>query len=107
VGLSEITAVRDGYVVIERDDLTGDFAELKSLVQFSGRDLFRGVSSADKRTFDLLPDLLAQNGWVSDKTEGFAVARDGNAFLVTDNDAVDGWSGETTFLSLGRLGRLF
>ena len=32
---------------------------------------------------------------------------DGSAFLVTDNDGVDGWSGETWFLPLGGASRLF
>jgi hypothetical protein len=108
VGLSEVTAVPDGLVVIERDDRTGDFAELKTLA-FVPRDaLSDGLIDGDeKRSFDLIPSLLETNGWISDKPEGFAVSADGASFLVTDNDGVDGWSGETWFLPLGRWQRLF
>jgi hypothetical protein len=52
---------------------------------------------------DLLPDLQAPNGYVLEKVEGFTVAGNGQAFAVTDNDGVDGSSGETQFLRLGRL----
>jgi hypothetical protein len=104
VGLSEITAVPGGFVVIERDNRTGDFAELKTLVKFNRRDVADGLVSRDeKRVYDLLPDMLATNGWITDKPEGVAVTRDGRVFVVTDNDGVDGWSGEPSFLRLGRL----
>ena len=53
---------------------------------------------------DLLPDLrAATNGYVVDKVEGFAIDKDGNAFVVTDNDGVDDSSGETLFLRLGSI----
>lgn len=107
VGLSEITRVPRGFIVIERDNRTGDFAELKTLAKFSGQQLRGGVSADEKRVYDLLPDLLQSRGWVSDKAEGLAVTRDGHAFVVTDNDGVDDWSGETWFLSLGRERTLF
>jgi hypothetical protein len=32
---------------------------------------------------------------------------DDRLFVVTDNDGVDGWSGETWFLRLGRYWQLF
>jgi hypothetical protein len=108
VGLSEISAVPGGYVVLERDNRSGDFAELKTLVRLDQRALADGrMLRAEKRTYDLVPDLLQSNGWISDKPEGVAVTRDGRAFVVTDNDGVDGWSGETSFLSLGSVHRLF
>lgn len=82
--------------------------ELETLVWFSERALRDGAVSADeKRVHDLVPELASHDGWISDEVEGLAVTRDGSAFLVTDNDGVDGWSGETTFLSLGRLPRPF
>lgn len=108
VGLSEITAVPGGYVVIERDNRTGDFAQRKTLVKFDSAALADGlVSRFEKRIYDLLPELRATHGWVSDKPEGVAVTSRGHVFVVTDNDGVDDWSGETSLLRLGRLKRLF
>ena len=52
---------------------------------------------------DLLPDLHVPNGYILEKVEGFTVAGNGQAFAVTDNDGVDGSSGETRFLRLGHL----
>jgi hypothetical protein len=109
VGLSEITEVATGdYIVIERDNLTGDFAGLKTLVKFDRQSAAdRLISSSDKAVFDLLPRLRANNGWITDKPEGVAVTADGRTYVVTDNDGVDDWSGETWFLSLGRHWHLF
>jgi DNA-binding beta-propeller fold protein YncE len=108
VGLSEISAVKGGYIVIERDNRTGDFAELKTLVYFSDRAIRDGLVTADeKRVFDLRPSLSAGNGWISDKPEGVGITNNGMLYLVTDNDGVDDWSGETTFLDLGNYRRLF
>ncbi len=107
VGLSEVTAVPGGYIVIERDNRTGDFAQLKTLVQFDRADLLDGVARDEKRGHDLLPNLLATYGWITDKPEGLAVTGDGQLFVVTDNDGVEDWSGETWFLRLGPWRRLF
>jgi hypothetical protein len=109
VGLSEITEVGDGsYLLIERDNRTGDFAELKTLVRVRLRAALDGiVERHEKSVYDLLPDLEESNGWVTDKPEGVAVTRDGNVFVVTDNDGVEDWSGETWFLRLGSVDRLF
>jgi hypothetical protein len=109
VGLSEITRVaKDGaYVFIERDNRTGDFAVLKTLVRVDAHDLSDGVSRGEKRVHDLIPDLEATNGWITDKPEGVAVTDEGRVYVITDNDGVDGWSGETWFLRLGEVGRLF
>jgi hypothetical protein len=52
---------------------------------------------------DLLPDLKAPKGYVLDKVEGFAIDAAGDAYVITDNDGVDGSSGETQFLKLGKL----
>lgn len=51
---------------------------------------------------DLLPELQSYSGWVLDKVEGLTVAADGKAYALTDNDGVDGSSGETRLLRLGR-----
>jgi len=110
VGLSEITAVPGGFVLIERDNLTGPEARNKQLT-FVALDGQKPVALDAKevpvvrksKLRDLLPDLLKGNGYVHDKVEGFAVDKAGNAFVVTDNDGVDGTSGETVFLNLGKL----
>jgi len=110
VGLSEITAVPGGVVLIERDNLTGPLARTKQLTFVAASDLkpvaldARDVPVVRKTTLrDLVPDLLKSNGYVHDKVEGFAVDTAGRAFIVTDNDGVDGTSGETVFLNLGPL----
>lgn len=109
VGLSEITRAPDGaYVLIERDNRTGDFAELKTLVRVRKIAASDGlISASDKSTYDLIPELDATHGWITDKPEGVAITRDGRTFAVTDNDGVEDWSGETWFLRLGRYQRLF
>jgi hypothetical protein len=109
MGLSEITEAPGGdYILIERDNLTGDFAEHKTLVKVH-RNAFadRLVGAGEKSVYDLLPKLLSTNGWITDKPEGTAVNSRGQLFVVTDNDGVDDWSGETWFFDLGRYWRLF
>ena len=64
------------------------------------------VENSEKKVFDMLPSLLSNNGWITDKPEGVGVV-DGRIYVVTDNDGVDGWSGETWFLRLGRWIDLF
>jgi hypothetical protein len=109
VGLSEVTTLPNGkFALIERDNLTGSFSQIKSLmnVDLIGDD--DGVIlNADKTERTLLDELRAGAGWIHDKLEGFAVTRDGRSFAVTDNDGVDDSSGETQFLRLGRWNRLF
>lgn len=109
-GLSEITAYQDGLIVIERDNQIGNDAKLKKLTFVS----LKGVTPAplgsevtppvltksDK--LDLLPLLQAPKGYVLDKVESFAIDTAGNAYIVTDNDGVDGSSGETQFIPLGK-----
>ena len=108
VGLSEITRVTDGFVLIERDNRTGDFAALKTLVKVTDAALQDGlVTEAEKEKFDLEPALKASQGWITDKPEGVAIGRKGRTFVVTDNDGVKDWSGETWFLDLGQMKRLF
>lgn len=109
VGLSEITAVGDRLILIERDNQIGPKAALKTLTAVSIAGLAPAqVGSADvpvvEKTVvrDLLPDLAAWNGVVAEKVEGFAVDAAGEAFVVTDNDGVDDSSGETFFWRVGR-----
>jgi hypothetical protein len=109
VGLSEITEVGDGtYILIERDNRTGDFTDLKTLVRVRTRAGWDGIiEKHEKSVYDLVPALESTNGWITDKPEGVAVTRDGRVFVVTDNDGVEDWSGETWFLRLGRVRQLF
>jgi hypothetical protein len=105
--LSEITRVGDGsYLAIERDNRTGDFAALKTLVRVDAADAQDGVTAGEKRVYGLIPDLEASRGWISDKPEGTAINQAGNVYVVTDNDGVDDWSGETWFLKLGKRRRI-
>ncbi len=117
IGLSEITYTPDGWILIERDNLTGSFdtpegAETgngyKTLVRLP---LSPGIDSQytrdEKEIYDLRPALLSTNGWITDKPEGVGVRPDGTLFVVTDNDGVDGSSGETIFTRLGKVWRLF
>ena len=103
-GLSEITLTPDGLglVLIERDNRTGDFGLLKTLVYVPLTALDDGIVTAnEKRVFDIRPALLANNGWITDKPEGVAITSTGSLYVITDNDGVSGWSGETWFLRLG------
>ncbi len=105
VGLSELTALPDGrFALIERDNRYGPFTGLKALTAVS---LSGPVTRASKAVRDVVPELAAGKGAVLDKPEGFAVAADWQTYLVTDNDGVDGSTGETRFLSLGRWRQLF
>lgn len=109
VGLSEITAVPGGLVVIERDNQVGKDARIKKLVFVPLQDVTPAplggtlpvVAKTELR--DLLPDLQAPKGYVLDKVESFAVDAAGDAYVITDNDGVDDHSGETQFIGLGKL----
>ncbi len=108
VGLSEITALGgDRFALIERDNQPGPAAAIKTVTTVSlagvgpeplGRDL---PVLRKQVAIDLLPALRRRQGWVPDKVEGLAVLADGQMVAVTDNDGVDGASGETLFMRLG------
>jgi hypothetical protein len=114
IGLSELTLLPDGtFAVIERDKgwgpTTGFNAELKALFRvdlenaaFRAYDDPSGLVTVRKRLLrNLLPALQRNSVWTTEKLEGFAMAADGRAYVVTDNDGVDGATGETVFLNLG------
>jgi hypothetical protein len=110
VGLSEITALDDEtFAVIERDNQAGLDARIKKIYTFSISGLDPqpqgGVFPVVEKTFvrDLIPDLTRDNGLVIEKVEGLAVLANGDTLIVTDNDGVDGSSGETQFIHLGRI----
>ncbi|WP_306214229.1 esterase-like activity of phytase family protein [Actinoplanes sp. RD1] len=104
-GLSELVAVPSGgFAVIERDNQRGPAAAIKKVYRFDVPASWTGVPTVRKRLVkDLLPALRADHGWVQDKVEGLAIAGNGQAYAVTDNDAIDDATGETVFLRLGRL----
>jgi hypothetical protein len=83
VGLSEITEVpvTGEYIVIERDNRTGDFAELKTLARFEWNAASdRLIAAGERQAYDLLPALNANNGWITDKPEGVAVTWTGETY---------------------------
>lgn len=109
IGLSEITAINGGLIVVERDNQIGRDAKVKKLTYVSltgvepaplGGDLPVVEKSLVR---DLIPDLAAPAGFVLDKIESFAIDVDGETFIVTDNDGVDDHSGETQFIRLGKI----
>jgi hypothetical protein len=106
VGLSEIT-FHDGHLyLIERDDRIGQAAKVKTItrVALDGVEFVAPGETpqvVEKEVVrDLLPDLRATGGYVVDKVEGLAIAEDGRAWVVTDNDGVDDSSGETLFFEV-------
>jgi hypothetical protein len=110
MGLSEITAIGpDRFIVIERNNQWADRA-VKRLYEVSVAGLTPAAPGAaqvpvvaKRLVRDIVPDLAATGGTVLEKLEGFTVDAVGNAFAVTDNDGVQGVSGETQFLRLGRI----
>lgn len=118
IGLSELTLLPDGtFAVVERDkgwgSSTGPVAELKAiygvdLATADFRPYGQPLVTIDKTLLrDVLPDLQKASIWTSEKLEGVAVAADGRLYIVTDNDGVDGATGETVFLDLGHWKRAF
>ncbi|MCB1488577.1 MAG: esterase-like activity of phytase family protein [Bauldia sp.] len=110
VGLSEITSVDGGLVVVERDNQIGKKARIKQLAYVPLAGVTPAAPGAadipvvEKTVIrDLIPDLASPKGYVLDKIESFAVDSAGDAFIITDNDGVDDHSGETVFLNLGEI----
>lgn len=109
VGLSEVTAHNGDLYIIERDNLIGAEAVNKRLYKVALADLNpvelgENLPVATKVLVrDFIPDLKQLNGFVPDKVEGFAITKSGNAFVVTDNDGVDGSNGETQFFTIGKI----
>ena len=109
VGLSEITAHDGKLFVIERDNQVGENAKVKRIYSvaldgFKPAKLGGDLPVVEKTLVrDLVADLKASNGYVVDKVEGFTIDKNGDAFVVTDNDGVDDSSGETLFLRLGNV----
>ena len=110
MGLSEITAHDGKLYIIERDNQIGANAKVKRVYSVA-LDAFKpaklgGELPVVEKTLvrDLMADLkAATNGYVVDKVEGFTIDKNGDAFVVTDNDGVDDSSGETLFIRLGNV----
>jgi hypothetical protein len=109
VGLSEITQSPAGlFALIERDNRTGAFSSIKNIVWVDLWAQSDGVITRDeKHRADILPALRATNGWITDKPEGLTFGADRQVYVVTDNDGVDGWTGETQLLRLGHAWDVF
>jgi hypothetical protein len=110
VGLSEIVAINDTtFAVIERDNQAGPDARIKKIFGFSIAGLSpqpQGQVFPTVNKFlirNLVPDLLADNGFILEKVEGLARLVNGDWILVTDNDGVEDHSGETQFQNLGHI----
>jgi Esterase-like activity of phytase len=110
IGLSEITAVGpDTFWVIERDNLFGDqsFKTIQSFSVAGVKPARPGEASPPVLTkrlvANLVPELKKPHGTVLDKVESLAVDTQGQVFVITDNDGVDGTNGETQLLRLGKL----
>lgn len=107
VGLSEIAISGDYAYIVERDNQIAAKAQLKKLYrvpvsELAGAALGGELPEVSKEEVrDFIPDLLALNGYVLDKIEGFAIDANGEGWVVTDNDGVDDSSGETMFWSIG------
>ena len=109
VGLSEVTAYNGDLYIIERDNQIGENAEIKRLYKVAGSELKpKSLGSklpVVKKTLahDFMPELMSLNGVTQDKIEGFTVDAEGIGYAITDNDGVDGSSGETLFFSIGKM----
>ncbi|MFY1634780.1 esterase-like activity of phytase family protein [Solwaraspora sp. WMMB335] len=112
IGLSEITVLADGRLaVIERDKLAGPAARIKRIytVDVPRTDPAPGTLPVLRKRLahDVLPVLAAGNGWTQEKLEGLTVGGDGQVYVVTDNDGAQDATGETVFLRLGSVYRVF
>jgi len=109
VGLSEITIHGDYAYIVERDNQIGDKAQLKALYRVPLAELVPAELGGElplvskELVRDFIPDLAANNGYVLDKVESFAIDVDGVGYVITDNDGVDDSSGETFFWTIGSL----
>ena len=107
VGLSEIVAHGDHLYFIERDNQHDKRSVTKQITRVSMGAMNAMVAVgetpavlAPERVVDLLPYLTSTGGYVLDKVEGLAIADDGTMWVSTDNDGVDGHSGETMFFAI-------
>jgi DNA-binding beta-propeller fold protein YncE len=99
VGLSEITWIGDDtLLVVERDNLQRDDAQVKRLysVSVAGITPAPAGSTPPALTKTLVRDLLAEDDYRLEKIEGAALRKSGELLVVNDNDG----AGETRLLRL-------
>jgi DNA-binding beta-propeller fold protein YncE len=99
VGLSEITWIgNDTLLVVERDNLQRDDAQVKRLysVSVAGITPAPAGSTPPALTKTLVRDLLAEDDYRLEKIEGAALRKSGELLVVNDNDG----AGETRLLRL-------
>lgn len=108
VGLSDIASLGGGdFLVVERDNQGGPDAAIKRLYKFNVDGLEDGATLTKVLVRDLMEkgDLAKAGGLTPEKIEGLAVMRNGNVYIVNDNDGVDENSGETLLLKLGKISK--
>lgn len=104
-GLSEITAHGDYVYIVERDNQIAGKALHKKVYRVPVAELVGAEIGGDlpvvskELVRDLVPDLAMSKGYIVDKVESLAIAADGTAYAITDNDGIDDSSGETFFWS--------
>lgn len=106
VGLSEISIFGDNAYILERDNQIGAAATTKKVYKVALSELKPAKLGGDlpvveKELYkDLLPVMQSYGGYVLDKVEGLGIDKNGEMFIVTDNDGVDDSNGETQFIKL-------
>jgi len=104
VGLSDITALPNNqFLVVERDNMAGPDARIKKLYKIDLNGIAAGATVSKTLVRDLMADLRTPGGSVLEKVEGSAILPNGDVYIVTDNDGVDGGNGETQFINLGKI----
>ncbi|WP_367916763.1 esterase-like activity of phytase family protein, partial [Leadbetterella sp. DM7] len=87
-----ITVHGDYAYIVERDNQIGERAQLKALYRVKLADMIPAELGGElpvvskELVHDFIPDLAANNGYVLDKVESFAIDADGTGYVITDND---------------------
>jgi len=104
VGLSDITSLGNGeFLVLERDNQGGPDAAIKRLYTIDVTGLAADSLVTKTLVRDLMEDLAAPGGLIYEKIEGSAVMKNGDVYIINDNDGVDDNSGETQLINLGNI----
>ena len=104
VGLSDITALPNNqFLVVERDNMAGPDARIKKLYKIDLNGVAADSTVSKTLVRDLMADLRAPGGSVIEKVEGSAILPNGDVYIVTDNDGLDGGNGESQFINLGKI----